>query len=407
MSMAPAESGTILGGDSPEEIAADIGSVGSFEALPLLLQVVCRATGMGFAAVVRMTENTWTACAVKDDIGLGLTGGQPDARTILGIEPRAAAAPIAIDDAGADPRYRDYPVRTLHRIESYVSVPIVTAGGRRFGSLCAVDTRPRRVSDPKIIGIFEGLAGLLALHLEGRAAGQQGLAAVRDERVVTELREQFAAILGHDLRNALQAVFSGSALLQRKLSDPALQLIAGRIKTGATRMSGLINDVLDFIHGRLGGGIAVEMRNMGDIGERLLAVVQGLQAANPKHPILAQVDVPGMVRCDPGRMQQLASHLIGNALMHGSLEQPVQVAARIDGGCLILQVWNAGEPIPEESVARIFEPFWRRGSAQDRQRLGLGLFMSAQIVRAHQGTIKVTSTKEHGTQVTVLIPLQG
>jgi signal transduction histidine kinase len=71
----------------------------------------------------------------------------------------------------------------------------------------------------------------------------------------------------------------------------------------------------------------------------------------------------------------------------------------------VLEVWNAGEPIPPESLGKIFEPFWRHSVSASRNGLGLGLHICSQIVRAHAGRISVTSTRENGTQFTARLPL--
>jgi signal transduction histidine kinase len=411
MTMAEVQGAPLPPGDIPEsvpeDIAADVHAVGSIEAVPMLLQILCQATGMGFAAIARVTDDAWTACAVNDVGGFGVrTGGRLDVHDTFCGESRATGAPILIDHASADPIYRTHRACTLYKVESCVSVPIVIGGGRYFGNLCAMDAVPRPVADPKILAMFEGFAQLVAMQLDRHETRKLELELMRDERAVSELREQFIAILGHDLRNPLQAVFSGCAILQRKLTDPALRDVTGRIKASAARMSGLLNNVLDFARGRLGGGIGVDMRDATDVGERLQAVVNELQAANPARRIVAGIDFAGTVRCDPGRIQQVASNLIGNALTHGSADHPVNVTASVDDGWLTLGVWNAGEPIRDEDIPKIFEPFWRQRTSHD-QGLGLGLFICAQIVRAHHGTIDVASTGERGTQFTVRIPLRG
>ena len=109
-----------------------------------------------------------------------------------------------------------------------------------------------------------------------------------DERAAGELREQFIAILGHDLRNPLHAVYASGDLLERKLTDPALLTIASRIKTNVRRMSSLIDDVLDFARGRLGGGIGVELTDIENINTGLTTVVQEIQDAQPDCKILSQ-----------------------------------------------------------------------------------------------------------------------
>jgi signal transduction histidine kinase len=105
------------------------------------------------------------------------------------------------------------------------------------------------------------------------------------------------------------------------------------------------------------------------------------------------------------RLQQVASNLLGNALTHGLPRSPVKISARADEHDLVLEVWNAGEPIPAASIDKIFEPFWRHSVSSSRNGLGLGLHICSQIVRAHEGHISVTSTRENGTQFTARLPL--
>ena len=107
-------------------------------------------------------------------------------------------------------------------------------------------------------------------------------------------------------------------MLERKLTDPTLLTIASRIKTNARRMSSLIDDVLDFARGRLGGGISVEMTDIEDINTGLITVVQELRDAQPDCKILSSIRVNRSVRCDLGRLQQVASNLLANALTHGT-----------------------------------------------------------------------------------------
>jgi len=83
----------------------------------------------------------------------------------------------------------------------------------------------------------------------------------------------------------------------------------------------------------------------------------------------------------------------------------VKFTAYSDDEDLILQVWNAGDPIPPESINKIFEPFWRHSVSGSRNGLGLGLHICSQIVRAHEGHISVTSTAAHGTLFTARLPL--
>ena len=391
-----------------EEIARDIAAVNRLQALPTLLEVLCEITGMRFAAVARVTESTWTACAVKDDINFGLApGGQLDLETTLCIESKRSNAPIVIEQASTDNRYCNHPTPKRYKFESYVSVPIVLADGRYFGNLCAVDPAPAKVADPKIVGMFTRFAALIAMQLDSDMSRERDQTQLRDAQAANELREQFIAILGHELRNPLQAVYSAGALLEKKVTDPALKGVAARIRVSVRRMTSLINDVLDFARARHGEAMGVRIVEVEDIDAGLNAVVREFQDGQPDRQILANISVTRRVRCDLGRVQQVASNLIGNALKHGAPEGLVKVTAQAEDSDLVLNVWNGGEPIPPENIDKICEPFWRESLSGNREGLGLGLYICSQIVRAHGGTLSVTSSQESGTSFTARLPLHA
>ncbi len=394
----------VLTADFPPEIARDLYAVSQIQVVPTLLDVLCEITGMRFAAVARVDEKTWIACAVQDKVNFGvMPGDQLAANNPVWSR---AVAPVAVDHAHLDPKQIGNDIPLADRIESYISVPIVLPDGRNFGNLCAVDPAPAKVSDPKITNMFKRFAELIGAQLQEQLARQIDQTALRDERATSELREQFIAILGHDLRNPLQAILATSEMMSRKSSEPAIVGMASRINVNAKRMSALIDDVLDFARGRLGGGIAVELDETDNLSNGLHAVVKELQIGQPERTITADITVGRRVRCDLGRVQQVASNLIGNALTHGAPDSPIRVTAHTNDHDLILEVWNQGEPIPAENIAKVFEPFWRREASANREGLGLGLHICSQIMRAHEGGLSVISTRQAGTTFTARFPLK-
>ncbi|MEO7205203.1 MAG: sensor histidine kinase [Steroidobacteraceae bacterium] len=143
-----------------------------------------------------------------------------------------------------------------------------------------------------------------------------------------------------------------------------------------------------------------------DIDAGLQAVVREFQDGQPDRQILANISVTRKVRCDLGRVQQVASNLIGNALKHGAPQGQVKVSAQAEHSDLVINVWNSGEPIPPENIDKICEPFWRESSTGHREGLGLGLYICSQIARAHGGTLSVTPSQESGTR-TARLPLDA
>ena len=390
---------------SATTIAQDIAAIARIEAVPRLLKVLCETTGMGFAAVARVTDTQWVACAVEDRVSFGLTpGGELPVASTLCHDVRAADEAIFIDHASQDPVFCTHHTPRMYRIESYASVPIKLSDGEYFGNLCAIDAQPHRMREPKVIAMFELFAQLIALQLESDRQRERTESLLMDERQASELREQFIAVLGHDLRNPLAAIAMGATLLQRRATDPgAVVTAAQRIQRSATRMSGLINDVLDFARGRLGSGIGVELAETTTLGLALEGVTAELREVHPDRTIVSDIAVDGPVRCDLERVQQLLSNLLGNALSHGLDGSPVRVRAWLDGPDVVIEVHNEGEPIPPDRLDKVFEPFWRRSAS--REGLGLGLYICSQIAKSHGGRLTVRSAAEQGTTFSARLPI--
>ncbi|MET3494643.1 GAF domain-containing sensor histidine kinase [Variovorax boronicumulans] len=392
--------------DSAEAIARDVAAVGRISAVPSLLKIICQNTGMGFAAVARVTDGTWTACAVEDTIAFGLLpGGQLQVNSTLCMESRAARLPVVIDHASTDPQYRDHHTPRIYNIESYISVPIVFTNGDYFGNLCAIDPRPANVSDPRTVAMFAAFADLIARQLENEDRQERAEVALQSERANAELREQFIAVLGHDLRNPLSAVGATADLLIRRQSEPDLVKLGTRLKSSTRRMSGLIDDVLDFARVRLGSGMNLAIREADFLASGLRDVVDEARASNPQRDIRDELSINGVVRCDPARIQQVLSNLIGNALTHGGTDDPIVVRAAIQDDRLELSVSNGGDPIPPDDLPKIFQPYWRPANSKPGGGLGLGLYICAEIVAAHGGMLEVTSSAPEGTRFVVTLPV--
>ena len=157
------------------DFTADVVDIASIESIPTLLDVICRTTGMGFVAVARVTEYRWIACALRDDIAFGLKpGGELKAATTICHQIRQSQSAVAIDHVAVDPIYRGHLTPALYGFQSYIATPIIIPGGTFFGTLCAIDPKPARVSKPEVIGMFKLFAELIAFHLDARRRGAVG-----------------------------------------------------------------------------------------------------------------------------------------------------------------------------------------------------------------------------------------
>lgn len=150
-----------------ENCAHDVVVVSQIDAVPKILEVICRTTGLGFAAVARVTEDRWIACAVRDEIAFGLEpGGELPVETTICNQIRTTGKWVAIDHVLTDQRFCHHPTPEQYGFQSYISVPITHRDGRFFGTLCAIDPRPAHLSTPETIGMFTLFADLIAFHLD-------------------------------------------------------------------------------------------------------------------------------------------------------------------------------------------------------------------------------------------------
>lgn len=359
---------------------------------------------MRFAVVARVTADRWVACSVLDKIDRGMKpGDELDVATTLCHEVHLHRESVVIDNVPEDAIYCTHHTPKMYGIKSYIAFPIFLSENRFFGTLCAVDPDPNHVNTPQIRGMFKLFAELIACHLNAIEQVAFSESRLQEERKNSELREQFIAVLGHDLRNPLHAIASGVELLRQTVTDPGSARVVGMMQKSVSRMSALIADVLDFARGRLGGGLSLSLTLNAALEPALNQAIAELRAVWPGRVIEARYALGEPVDCDLGRIVQLFSNLLGNALTYGTAERPVRVLARSRDGGFELAVANAGEPIAPATRERLFHPF-ARGQVQPNQRgLGLGLYIAAEIARAHGGTLEVASNPEE-TRFTLRMP---
>jgi signal transduction histidine kinase len=386
------------------DVAFAISQVSGVSAVPTMLRVITQITGLRLSLIAHVTDDTWTCCAVNDQMAFGLeVGGELDVATTLCSEVRLRQAPVVISHASLDPVFKDHRTPKLYNFESYISVPIFLRDGQYFGNVCALDTQPTDLtSSDKTVALFRLFAELIGLQLEAEAVQQRTTEALLDAHATAELREQFIAVLGHDLRTPLSSISMGADLLKSEALPPASMKVVARISRSVDRISRLVDDVVDFARGRLGGGIALQADPIADVTSLFRQVVEELRAAHPTRAIDLRVRGEGVIHGDAVRLSQLLQNLLGNALHYSPPGQHVSVDIELQERLLVLGVSNGGPAISPSIISRMFEPF-KRGSQARPAGLGLGLYIASEIVRSHGGTIHVDSD-DHVTTFTCRIP---
>jgi signal transduction histidine kinase len=386
--------------------ASDIDSINRIKVVPMILQVVTRITGLRFAAVARVTDTSWICCAAYDLINFGLKpGDELKLETTLSNEICQHKQPVVFGHTSDHPTLSSHPTPKMHGFESYVSIPIVLSNGEFFGTLCALDPDPANLDAPEIVESMALFAQLIALNLdtEERLLSSHSALIAAHERA--KLREQFIAVLGHDLRNPLASISIAAEVLESDLSDPRDLRKIGLIRGSCKRMLALISDILDFAHGALGGGIDLTVDEASDLADELKQVAREVDMAYPGCTVNMSMNLSEPVICDRRRIGQLFSNLLVNAITHGEPDAPVSASIHSDRNSFQLSVTNSGPPIPHDVAKKLFEPFSRgERDSSNRKSLGLGLYIAAEIAKAHNGKIMVSSTKEQGTRFVFSMP---
>jgi signal transduction histidine kinase len=211
-------------------------------------------------------------------------------------------------------------------------------------------------------------------------------------RVTAELRERLIGIVGHDLRTPLNTMVMAASLLQARahLADEDARLV-NRILLSGRRMTHHLSELVEFTRARVGGGFTLQLGPC-DLGEVVDGVVEELRVLTPV-PIhcLLQGDLHGT--WDADRLAEALSNLTSNACDHADAGTDVVIATHTSETLVTVDVTNQGPAISTALLPHIFEPFrgGRRKEGARGAHLGLGLFVAAEVARAHGGSIHAVS----------------
>lgn len=240
---------------------------------------------------------------------------------------------------------------------------------------------------------------------EVECARARAEAAEAEARRMSQIQEQLAAIVAHDLRTPLSSISIAAGMLKRRgvaEEAPALD----RIARSAARMTDIVGDLLDFTRARQGLGV-LDRFGRADVGELCRRVVDEHLAIHPDARVEVRTEGDTHATVDRSRISQAIANLVGNALQHGDASG-VDVTVTGAAEELAIVVHNGGPPIPPELLPQLFDPFRQGPSPATRSRprgsVGLGLFIVGEIVHGHGGTIEIQSGEETGTRFIVRLP---
>jgi signal transduction histidine kinase len=404
----------------------DIENIQSLDIVPSILELICRTTGMGFAAVARVTEDKWIACAVKDEINFGLKpGSELQLQTTICNEIRGHGLPVVIDEVAKDEQFWNHHTPKMYGFQSYISIPIFLKDGRFFGTLCAIDPRPFSLKASNMVTMFNLFADLISYHLQSleQMEAKATLLEITETKLQDSLDDirQYAHISRHTLQEPLRKLRMFSDLIVRENALPAdhkVKVLATKINTLAADFAAMIHQLTEFSEttGSISNFRSVDLNEVLDnVLNRLRVKIMEKNAlikAGPLHT------VPGI----PHQLNEAFYYLLDNALnftrpgvdpvikiysldMKEEELQAFRPLAAHPRYCKVCFEDN-GIGINNAYMKQIFDLFARLNPKDKFEGLGMGLSQSKRIMRNHDGAIFVQSKLGEGSVFSLVFPLQ-
>ncbi|SFE88892.1 hybrid sensor histidine kinase/response regulator [Spirosoma endophyticum] len=391
--------------------------------LPTLLAVICQTTGMGFAVVARVTSDRWIACQVRDEIQFGLeAGGELPIETTICQQIQDTHHPVLIEHVQKSQVYCQHPTPALYGFQSYISFPIFLPSGEFFGTLCAIDPQPTQLDTVKIKGLFTAFTELIAFHIQQLDTLEQARAMLTQQVKAHQLMEQaaqvmqqadqrkdeFLAMLAHELRNPLATVRSGLAILAvSQEPGPMTEKAVGMMNRQVNHLVHMVDDLLDV--SRISRG-KIELKT-----ERVNLVVLVQQAIESVRSLFQQgrrlhVELPTgpiYLAGDATRLAQVVTNLLTNGARYTDEQGSVWLRLHHQDGEAILVVRDNGIGLPADQFSSIFELFTQVDNSLARSKggLGLGLTLVKRLVELHGGRVAAQSAGlDQGSTFTVHLP---
>jgi signal transduction histidine kinase len=429
--------------ENSDKFKDDVESIGKIPIVKNLLDVICQTTGMGFAAIARVTEQHWVACSVRDDISFGLKpGGELEIKTTICNEIRHHRHPVVIDHVSQNELYKNHHTPAMYGFESYISVPIIKRDKTFFGTLCAIDPRPNKLETPEIIAMFHLFADLISFHLEAveklqssedELRTQIGFANVLEEKIRQRTKEleyqnevlqktnkelqEFNYISSHDLQEPLRKIQTFVSRLQESEAEnlsEAGKNYFDKIQDSANRMRTLINDLLSYSQTER----QERKFQYTDLEHVVREVMEDLKEEIQQKN--ARVEISNSCRANvvPFQFRQLFFNLIGNSLKYSSAErQPLikidfsiakgvhidQTLQPLEDYCRIRMSDN-GIGFDSQYSEKIFELFQRLHNKTEYSGTGIGLAIAKKIVENHNGSISASGVLDRGAEISIHFP---
>lgn len=403
--------------DSPDSLMKDLEAIRQITFVPSLLEIVCQVTGMGFAAVARVTTDRWVACSVRDEVGFGLKeGGELQIETTLCNEIRNHHHPILIEDVAQDSEYCHHHTLRIYNLQSYISFPIILKNGEFFGTLCAISSQPAQVNTKKVKDTFAMFAELLSFHLQSLDLLERSYNThqnlVEKNQALTLVNNDLDTIVytaSHDLKSPLANMEGLVEALsynveEENLNRKEIKHITRLMQSSLKSFRGTLQDLTTLIEAEdTGSGQKITKEiSFWELTEEIKQDLNKLIAES--QAIIEVVGIDKILLSSPRKnYKSILYNLISNALKYRSPDRVPHVLVQLKqvNGMIQLSVTDNGLGIPLDQQEKIFNQYQRLHSHVEGS--GLGLFIVHRLVARMKGSIQVKSTLDQGTTFTIFL----
>ncbi|MDI1446816.1 GAF domain-containing protein [Polyangium sp. 6x1] len=375
------------------------------ELLRRLVEQACELTRARYGALGVLDA---TGTGLSDFVYVGVSeqvardiGNLPQGRGLLGAlihDPR----PCRVADIHADPRSSGFPAHHP-AMTSFLGVPLIL-GQKVFGNfyLCDKDGGAEFTEeDERMVRLFAAQSALAIAYAQQFESAQEA------HREMVRLRNEFAAVIAHDLRNPVAAMtLLLDTLLAKADGDSVLVSVQHlqRLRRMSSRISRMTQDLLDVSRIEL-GRLSLDRAPM-SLEEATRSLLAEIEPTFGTHPVTLHVEgsLPE-VFVDPARLAQILTNLLDNAVKYSDAGAPIRVTLRPEAGGAAVTIEDRGHGIAAEDLGRLFDRFFQASRAREKNTgLGLGLYITKGLMEAHGGTITVESTLGQGSTFRLWFP---
>ena len=309
---------------------------------------------------------------------------------------------VRISDVREDPRYgKNYPYLGMPpghlSVVSYMAVPVVSKSGAVIGGLL--------FGHPES-GMFHAEHEEMIVSIAAQAAISLDNSKLFEQiKILSDKKDEFIALASHELKTPLTTIKGYLQVLSKQENDKISSLFLDKSLYQVEKLNTLVEDLLHM--SRIEAGKLEFSLEVFDIKQMLLDISETLRYSNKTHKVLCNFgNVPALIEGDRQRIEQAIINLMTNAIKYSPDADKVHLNLEVQNKIVTVKIKDEGIGLSEEQQRQLFTRFYRAESTKGISGLGLGLYLTKQIIDRHGGEVSVNSKLGEGSEFFFTLPLK-